>query len=87
MIILVPICSNDFPLVSGINLHTKISWSTIIAAKKKNVVAPPKVSAKYGKQNAIMAAIIQWVELPSVCPFALTAFGKISEMKTQITAP
>jgi len=55
--------------------------------KKRNVLPPPAFSAMYGKEKAIVAAITQCVVLPNVCPLALTWLGKISEIKTQITAP
>ena len=35
----------------------------------------------------MMAAMIQWVALPKVCPFARTWLGNISAIKTHITAP
>ena len=31
--------------------------------------------------------MIQWVELPRLCPFARTRLGKTSLMYTQMTAP
>ena len=34
-----------------------------------------------------MAAKIQWVKQPIDCPCARSSLGKISEMKTQMTAP
>ena len=40
-----------------------------------------------GKKVVSSAAKIQWVKLPRDCPAARYLSGKISEMKTQITAP
>ena len=41
----------------------------------------------YGVKAVIKAAKIQCVAVPRDCPFALTLFGKISEINTQITVP
>ena len=38
-----------------------------------------------GKIHEIVAAMNQWVKLPSACPRARTRLGKISLMKTQMT--
>ena len=43
--------------------------------------------AKKGNTCDTIAAKTQCVRLPSDIPFALTELGKISEIKTQITAP
>ena len=40
-----------------------------------------------GKVQEIAAAMTQCVKLPRAWPAARTRFGKISLMKTQITAP
>ena len=42
---------------------------------------------KIGKVQAMMAAMIQCVKLPSELPCERTELGNISEMNTQITAP
>ena len=81
------ICSSDFPFVSGIIFHTNSNCTTIITLKNKKVFPPPSFSVREGKEKAMSAAMHQCVKLPSVCPFALTWFGKISEIKTHITAP
>ncbi len=74
-------------MVSGIIFHTKINCITIIIVKNKNVFPAPNFSVITGNEKAIVAANTQCVRLPSVWPLALTWFGKISEMKTHITAP
>ena len=79
--------SKDRPFVSGIIFHTNTSWKTIMIVKNKNVMPPPSFSAKTGNTKVMIAAIVQCETLPSVYPFALTWLGKISEIKTQITAP
>ena len=58
-------------------------------AKSVKAYAPPKDedSAKIGNVQEIIAAMIQCVKLPRVWPCARTLLGKISDMKTQITAP
>ena len=40
-----------------------------------------------GNDHEMIVHMNQCVKLPSAWPFARTAFGKISAMKTQITAP
>ena len=80
--------SSDLPFVSGNILHANNKCSNIIAEKNRNAMVPPFfISAITGKTHEITAAMNQCVKLPSDCPFERTAFGNISEMKTQITAP
>ena len=79
--------SKEVPFVSGMIRQTKINCKIIMIAKKENVAPPPKYSEMIGKENAMIAAINQCVKLPSAWPLARTSFGKISEIKTHITAP
>ncbi len=46
-----------------------------------------QASAIRGKASVSAAAKNQWVKLPSDCPNARCRLGKISLVKTQITAP
>ena len=55
--------------------------------KKLKIVAALSVSTILGKSSVRSAAQVQCVALPSVCPMERSRAGKISEMKTQITAP
>ena len=79
--------SKDTPLVSGIIKITNNNWKTIAIVKIKKTVPAPMVENKVGINDGITAAKTQWVELPNACPDARRWFGKISEMKTQITVP
>ena len=58
-----------------------------MTAKVPKMIPPPNDFANGGKKLAINAAKTQWVKLPQAMPDARTEFGKISEMKTQITEP
>ena len=79
--------SKDTPLVSGIIKITNNNWKTIAMVKIKKTVPAPMVENNVGINDGITAAKTQWVELPNACPDARRWFGKISEMKTQITVP
>ena len=59
----------------------------MIAEKNEKMIPPPYFSEKNGNTLAMSAANIQCVKLPQAVPEARTEFGKISEMKTQITEP
>ena len=75
------------PLVSGTIVFTQMSCRTIIAVKKENTYPGGKAETILGKKVVSAAAKIQCVKLPRVWPSARWRLGKISEMKTQITAP
>ena len=79
--------SKDTPLVSGIIKITNNSWNTIAIVNTRNTVPAPIVENKVGIRDGMIAAKTQCVELPNACPDARRWFGKISEMKTQITVP
>ena len=83
------ISSRVRPFVSGIARQIKISCRNIIIVKKTKEYSPPCLlpSTMPGKTVVMIQAMIQCVELPSDPPCERTALGKISEMKTQITAP
>jgi len=53
----------------------------------KKIRCAGKASTIIGKKVVRSAANTQWVALPRAWPSALARFGKISEMKTQITVP
>jgi hypothetical protein len=56
--------------------------------QKKAKIAPGAMrSVVIGKNSIRNAVKIQCVELPRTCPAARLPLGKISLMKTQITAP
>ena len=56
-------------------------------AKNAKMIPPPSSSEKNGNVLAITAAKTQCVREPNAMPDALTEFGNISEIKTQITEP
>lgn len=58
-----------------------------MTVKNMNTIAGPTNENKKGINEGIMAANIQCVELPKVCPQDLTLIGNISDIKTHITAP
>ncbi|MNE95871.1 hypothetical protein D3C80_1940170 [compost metagenome] len=58
-----------------------------MSVKIKNTTSAPISENNIGINDGIIAARTQCTELPKACPEALIWFGKISEMKTQITAP
>ena len=80
-------CSNEIPLVSGIIKATNKSCKNIIKAKNANTGPAPIEVNSTGTNEGMIAAKIQCTELPNDCPDPLKWFGKISEIKTQITAP
>lgn len=85
--------SKEIPFVSGIFVNTQISCNTIIKAKKAKMGQgffpnmPCSRSKNTGVINVMVAANTQWVLAPNDCPSALILLGKISEIKTHITAP
>jgi hypothetical protein len=79
--------SKVLPFVSGILNLTQNNWQIIILQKKMKTVAGPTSLNRNGIKEGINAAKIQCTELPNDCPEALNLFGKISEIKTHITAP
>ena len=88
-----PSCSRLLPFVSGIKSKTKNNCKIINAAKKTNIGhglllnIPFSASRNKGVIKVINAANTQCVLAPNDCPNALTLFGNISEINTQITAP
>ncbi len=56
-------------------------------ANSRNAAPPPSAEAIPGNDHDTTAANTQWVRLPKDCPGPRMRFGKISEMKTQMTAP
>ena len=57
------------------------------AAKNAKIVQPGNASMTTSPNIVINAAKTQCVPVPQACPAALTLFGNISEINTQITAP
>ena len=66
---------------------TQSSCITIIPQKNRKTLPGANAVTSFGKKVVSRAANIQWVKLPRAWPLARCRFGKISEMKTQITAP
>src|ERR1043165_3539989 len=79
--------SSGTPLVSGTRVFTQMSWSTIMPQKNRKTQPGWTAPTITGKNVVSRAANTQWVELPSVWPWARWRCGKISEMNTQMTAP
>ena len=85
--------SSETPFVSGILVSTHINCNTIIPAKNVKIgqglslKTPSLSSRKNGVTSVIMAANTQCTLAPKDCPVARILLGKISEIKTQITAP
>src|SRR5690606_10482149 len=79
--------SKEIPLVSGIINITKSSCKNIIKAKMANTVPAPTEVNNTGIRDGIMAAKIQWTELPKDWPEPRKWLGKISDINTQITVP
>ena len=57
------------------------------AAKNAKIVQPGNASMPTSPNIVINAAKTQCVPVPHACPAALTLFGNISEINTQITVP
>lgn len=55
--------------------------------KKAKTIAGENAVTIAGKNSVSSEANTQCVALPSDCPWARCRLGKISEIKTQITAP